>query len=297
MDDLGPVRRDGGVRRPGDCGGERWRLQPLDHQSQIVRHARAALGPPSRSEGRPAVDAFATRTSNRASGSCAHPAADRTILTWLHRTRFAESCTSSSSTARFETTSPGPPGWRPSSSSSSPTRRSSSSRDRADDSRSSKDGSPIFQKSKLGRHAESGRDRAPVARGSLSLQRRPDPGRCVVWTRWPVARRTPRYPSIIPHRCASQSPPAAATPRVSTPSSAPPSSPRSTAAGTSSASSAASPACWARTRSSRSRKNAVRGIAHLGGTILRTTNRGNPFHYPRKQPDGTLHRGATARTS
>jgi 6-phosphofructokinase 1 len=26
----------------------------------------------------------------------------------------------------------------------------------------------------------------------------------------------------------------------------------------------------------------------LGGTILRTTNRGNPFHYPRVQPDGTV---------
>jgi 6-phosphofructokinase 1 len=35
-------------------------------------------------------------------------------------------------------------------------------------------------------------------------------------------------------------------------------------------------------------KNSVRGIAHLGGTILRTTNRGNPFHYPRKLPDGTM---------
>jgi phosphofructokinase-like protein len=34
-------------------------------------------------------------------------------------------------------------------------------------------------------------------------------------------------------------------------------------------------------------KESVRGIAHLGGTILRSTNRGNPFHYPRKQPDGT----------
>jgi 6-phosphofructokinase 1 len=34
-------------------------------------------------------------------------------------------------------------------------------------------------------------------------------------------------------------------------------------------------------------KNSVRGIAHLGGTILRTTNRGNPFCYPRLQPDGT----------
>ncbi|CAN5632651.1 6-phosphofructokinase [soil metagenome] len=32
----------------------------------------------------------------------------------------------------------------------------------------------------------------------------------------------------------------------------------------------------------------VRGIAHLGGTILRTTNRGNPFSYPRKRADGTI---------
>jgi phosphofructokinase-like protein len=35
-------------------------------------------------------------------------------------------------------------------------------------------------------------------------------------------------------------------------------------------------------------KDSVRGIAHLGGTILRTTNRGNPFHYPRKLDDGTI---------
>ena len=35
-------------------------------------------------------------------------------------------------------------------------------------------------------------------------------------------------------------------------------------------------------------KESVRGIAHLGGTILRTTNRGNPFHYPVKQEDGTF---------
>ena len=34
-------------------------------------------------------------------------------------------------------------------------------------------------------------------------------------------------------------------------------------------------------------RDSVRGIAHLGGTILRTTNRGNPFHYPCKSPDGT----------
>ncbi len=32
----------------------------------------------------------------------------------------------------------------------------------------------------------------------------------------------------------------------------------------------------------------VRGIAHLGGTILRTTNRGNPFSYPMAMPDGTF---------
>ncbi len=31
----------------------------------------------------------------------------------------------------------------------------------------------------------------------------------------------------------------------------------------------------------------VRGIGHLGGTILRTTNRGNPFHYPLNKTDGT----------
>ena len=35
-------------------------------------------------------------------------------------------------------------------------------------------------------------------------------------------------------------------------------------------------------------KESVRGIAHLGGTILRATNRGNPFCYPRRQADGTF---------
>ena len=35
-------------------------------------------------------------------------------------------------------------------------------------------------------------------------------------------------------------------------------------------------------------RESVRGIAHLGGTILRTTNRGNPFHYPRKLADGQI---------
>lgn len=34
-------------------------------------------------------------------------------------------------------------------------------------------------------------------------------------------------------------------------------------------------------------RDQVRGIGHLGGTILRTTNRGNPFAYPIKQDDGT----------
>jgi phosphofructokinase-like protein len=31
----------------------------------------------------------------------------------------------------------------------------------------------------------------------------------------------------------------------------------------------------------------VRGIAHLGGTILGTTNQGDPLHFPTKMPDGT----------
>jgi 6-phosphofructokinase 1 len=35
-------------------------------------------------------------------------------------------------------------------------------------------------------------------------------------------------------------------------------------------------------------KTSVRGIGHLGGTILRTTSRGNPFHYPRKLADGSM---------
>ena len=34
-------------------------------------------------------------------------------------------------------------------------------------------------------------------------------------------------------------------------------------------------------------REAVRGIVHLGGTILGTTNRGNPTAYPVRQPDGT----------
>jgi len=35
-------------------------------------------------------------------------------------------------------------------------------------------------------------------------------------------------------------------------------------------------------------RDSVRGIAHLGGTILRTTNHANPFHYPIRQPDGSF---------
>lgn len=34
-------------------------------------------------------------------------------------------------------------------------------------------------------------------------------------------------------------------------------------------------------------RESVRGIAHLGGTILRTTNRGNPLCFPIRQPDGS----------
>lgn len=36
------------------------------------------------------------------------------------------------------------------------------------------------------------------------------------------------------------------------------------------------------------RRRMVREIAHLGGTILGTTNRGNPFHRKIEQPDGTI---------
>lgn len=32
----------------------------------------------------------------------------------------------------------------------------------------------------------------------------------------------------------------------------------------------------------------VRGISHLGGTILGTTNKGDPFHYPTPRADGTM---------
>lgn len=33
-------------------------------------------------------------------------------------------------------------------------------------------------------------------------------------------------------------------------------------------------------------RDSVRGIAHLGGTILHTTNRGNPYRWPRQRADG-----------
>ena len=32
----------------------------------------------------------------------------------------------------------------------------------------------------------------------------------------------------------------------------------------------------------------VRGIAYLGGTILGSTNRGNPCHFPVQQADGSV---------
>ncbi len=35
-------------------------------------------------------------------------------------------------------------------------------------------------------------------------------------------------------------------------------------------------------------RDSVRGITHLGGTILGTTNRGDPFRYPVKQADGSV---------
>jgi 6-phosphofructokinase 1 len=34
-------------------------------------------------------------------------------------------------------------------------------------------------------------------------------------------------------------------------------------------------------------RDSVRGIAHLGGTILGTTNKGNPLRFPTKMPDGS----------
>ena len=36
-------------------------------------------------------------------------------------------------------------------------------------------------------------------------------------------------------------------------------------------------------------RQSVRGITHLGGTILGTTNRGNPFEWPVEDEDGTVH--------
>lgn len=35
-------------------------------------------------------------------------------------------------------------------------------------------------------------------------------------------------------------------------------------------------------------ERSVRGITHVGGTILGTTNRGNPFAFPEERPDGTV---------
>jgi 6-phosphofructokinase 1 len=35
-------------------------------------------------------------------------------------------------------------------------------------------------------------------------------------------------------------------------------------------------------------RHMVRGIGYLGGTVLGSTNRGNPCHFPVEQPDGTF---------
>lgn len=34
-------------------------------------------------------------------------------------------------------------------------------------------------------------------------------------------------------------------------------------------------------------RSSVRGLTHLGGTVIGTTNKGNPFHYPIPQPNGS----------
>ena len=44
-------------------------------------------------------------------------------------------------------------------------------------------------------------------------------------------------------------------------------------------------------------RSAVRGITHLGGTILGTTNRGNPLRYPVAGPDGQRREKRPLRTS
>ena len=82
--------------------------------------------------------------------------------------------------------------------------------------------------------------------------------------------------------------PAAATRPASTPSFAPSSSPRSTPASRSSASRTASTACSIPTRSRILTPSDVTGILRLGGTILGTTNRGNPFDYPVDTPEGKV---------
>ena len=57
-------------------------------------------------------------------------------------------------------------------------------------------------------------------------------------------------------------------------------------AGRRTASSAATRACCRSTASCRSGPPEVRGITHLGGTILGTTNRGNPFRYVSRNEQG-----------
>ena len=104
-----------------------------------------------------------------------------------------------------------------------------------------------------------------------------------------------RRSALCPSRRSGRSPsaPAAVTPRASTPSSAPWSSPRSTRAGSATASATATTACSCprttrRAASFRLTPASVAGITHLGGTILGTTNRGNPTQFPVLQPDGSF---------
>jgi hypothetical protein len=147
-------------------------------------------------------------------GAVAHPGPDRAILPRLRRTRFASHAHHDRVLHRLKLRAPG---------------RQVGGRARAAVSRGEGRASPGRRWTIRGIEGRltdlpevearttcgAGRDRRFVASGRLiAASAASDPGRCVVWTRWPVARRTPRNPSIISHRCALQSPPAAATPRV-----------------------------------------------------------------------------------
>jgi hypothetical protein len=88
MDDLGPVQRwrSESAER---VGGERWRLHgPITSRSWPITPG-PRRGSPSRSEGQPAIAGIRHSSVQSVERDRAHPATDRTILTWLHRTRFA----------------------------------------------------------------------------------------------------------------------------------------------------------------------------------------------------------------